>query len=128
HVLNRSSSMLLVRAITATAAALISFTASSLAQEWPNRSVRIISPFAAGGASDFVGNVIAENLSKRFKHSFLVENQAGRGGQIGSVGVARAAPDGYTFLLPSLVTHVFSPLVARSFNPVADFTNIAFVG
>jgi tripartite-type tricarboxylate transporter receptor subunit TctC len=120
--------MLWVRAITATAGALISLTASSLAQDWRNRSVRIVSPFAAGGASDFVGNVIAENLSERFNHPFLVENQAGRGGQLGSVAVARAAPDGYTFLLPSLITHVFSPLVARSFNPVADFTNIAFIG
>jgi tripartite-type tricarboxylate transporter receptor subunit TctC len=114
-----------VRAITAATAPLIFLTAPSLAQDWPSRSVRIVSPFAAGSASDVLGNVIAENLSKRFNHRFLVENQAGRGGQIGSVAVARAAPDGYTFLLPSLATHVFSPLVARSFNPVADFTNIA---
>lgn len=120
--------MLLVRAIAAAAAALISLTALSFAQDWPNRSVRIVSPFAAGSASDIVGNVIAENLSKRFNHRFLVENEGGRGGQIGSVAVARAAPDGYTFLLPSLASHVFSPLASRSFNPVADFTNIAFIG
>ena len=117
-----------VRVIIATTAALIFLTVPSLAQDWPSRSVRIVSPFAAGGASDVLGNVIAENLSKRFNHRFLVENLAGRGGQIGSVAVARAAPDGYTFLLPSLSSHVFSPLVARSFNPVTDFTNIAFIG
>ena len=116
------------RLIVATTAALIFLTVPSLAQDWPSRSVRIVSPFAAGGASDVLGNVIAENLSKRFNHRFIVENLAGRGGQIGSVAVARAAPDGYTFLLPSLSSHVFSPLVARSFNPVADFTNIAFIG
>src|SRR5262245_5365441 len=80
------------------------------AQDWPTRSVRIVSPFAAGSASDVVGNVIAEGLSKQFNQRFLVENQAGRGGQVGSVAVARAAPDGYTFLLPSLASHVFSPL------------------
>jgi tripartite-type tricarboxylate transporter receptor subunit TctC len=119
---------MLVRAITAIAAALISLTVSSLAQDWPSRSVRIVSPYAAGGASEIVGNVIAESLSKRFNHRFLVENEAGRSGQIGSLAVARAAPDGYTFLLPSLTTHVFSPLIARSFNPVADFTNVAFIG
>jgi len=117
-----------IRAIAATTAALIFLTAPLLAQDWPSRSVRIVSPFAAGGASDNLGNVIAENLSKQFNQRFLVENQAGRGGQIGSVAVARAVPDGYTFLLPSLASHVFSPLVARSFNPVADFTNIAFIG
>jgi tripartite-type tricarboxylate transporter receptor subunit TctC len=116
------------RLIVATTAALIFLTVPSPAQDWPSRSVRIVSPFAAGGASDVLGNVIAENLSKRFNHRFIVENLAGRGGQIGSVAVARAAPDGYTFLLPSLSSHVFSPLVARSFNPVADFTNIAFIG
>ncbi len=117
-----------VRAITATTAALIFLTAPSLAQDWPSRSVRIVSPFAAGAASDVVGNVIAESLSKRFNHRFLVENQPGRGGQIGSVAVARAAPDGHTFLLPSLASHILSPLAAKSFNPVADFTNIAFIG
>jgi tripartite-type tricarboxylate transporter receptor subunit TctC len=109
-------------------AALLMPCASTQAQDWPTRSVRIISPFAAGSASDVVGNIVAEGLSKQFNQRFLVENQAGRGGQIGSVAVARAAPDGYTFLLPSLASHVFSPLVARSFNPVADFTNVALIG
>ena len=99
-----------VRAIISTTVALIFLTAPSLAQDWPSRSVRIVSPFAAGGASDVLGNVIAKNLSKRFNHRFLLENQPGRGGQLGSVAVARAAPDGYTFLLPSLASHVFSPL------------------
>src|SRR5436189_6346327 len=81
HVLNRSASMLCrIRAITASTAALLLLAAPSLGQEWPSRSVRIVSPFAAGGASDVLGNVIAENLSKRFNHRFLVENQAGRGG------------------------------------------------
>src|SRR5262245_52483843 len=103
----RSRFMLWIRAIAATAAALISLSTSSLAQDWPNRSVRIVSPFAAGGGSEMVGNIITENLSKRFNQPFVLENQPGRGGQIGSVAVARAAPDGYTFLLPSLATHVF---------------------
>jgi len=111
----------------ATAAGLIFLTGASLAQDGP------IVPCASCrrsrfAASDIVGNVVAENLTRRFNHCFLVENQAGRGGQIASVAVARAAPGGYTFLLPSLATRVFSPLVARSFNPVADFTNIAFIG
>src|SRR5262245_35273273 len=119
--------MLWIRAIAATAAALMSLTASSLAQDWPNRSVRIVSPYAAGGASDVVGNIVAEGLSKRFNQRFLVENQPGRGGQIGSVAVARPAPNGHTFLLPGLASHVLWPLGARSFNPVADFTNIAFI-
>jgi tripartite-type tricarboxylate transporter receptor subunit TctC len=98
------------------------------AQGWPTRSVRIVSPFAAGGASDLVANVIAEHLGRQFNQRFMVENQAGGGGLTGSVAVTRAAPDGYTFLLPSLASHVFSPLVARRFNPVTDFTNIAFIG
>lgn len=120
--------MLWIRAITATVAALISLTASSLAQDWPNRSVRIVSPFAPGGASDVVGQIITQSLNKRFDRRFVLENQGGRAGQIGSLAVARAVPDGSTFLLPSLASHVISPLVARSFNPVADFTNVAFIG
>src|SRR3954453_8492547 len=108
--LSRSAAMLCrVRGITATTAALIFLMAPSLAQDWPSRSVRIVSPFAPGGASDVFANVITQHLSEQFNRRFLVENQAGRGGQIGSVAVARAAPDGYTFLLSSLSTHVFSP-------------------
>jgi len=120
--------MVWIRVIAATAAALISLAASSLAQDWPNRSVRIVAPYAAGGASDVVGTIITENLNKRFNDRFRLDNQPGRGGLTGSVAVARAAPDGYTFLLSSLSTHVFSPLAARSYNPVTDFTNVAFIG
>src|SRR5262245_22681426 len=81
-----------ILAITATTAALIPLTASSLAQDWPNRTVRIVSPYAAGGASDVVGNIIAEKLGQHFNQRFVVDNQPGRGGQIGSMAVARAAP------------------------------------
>ena len=88
----------------------------------------MVSPFAAGGASDFVGNIIAENLSQRFKQRFFLENRPGGGGHVGAIAVARAAPDGYTFLLSGLATHVLSALVGRSFNPVTDFTNVAFIG
>ena len=73
--------------------------ASSQAQtatDYPNRPVKIIVPFPAGGTSDIMGRLIAEGLSKQLKQPFVVDNKAGAGGAIGSDQVAKAAPDGYT--------------------------------
>jgi tripartite-type tricarboxylate transporter receptor subunit TctC len=118
----------LVRSLACGCVASAVLVGAATAQDWPTRAVRIVSPFATGGASDIVGNIIAEHLGEQFKQRFVVENQAGRGGLTGSLAVTRAAPDGYTFLLPSMASHVFGPLVSRSFNPVTDFTNVALIG
>src|SRR5215813_5023565 len=72
---------------------------------WPNRSVRIVSPFAVCSLR-YRWECRCREPHQTVQPSLLVENQAGRGGQIASVAVARAAPDGYTFLLPSLATHL----------------------
>jgi len=99
------------------------------AQDWPRKSVRIVSPFAAGGSSDTMARIVAENLSQRLHQQFYVENRGGAGGLIGSAAVANSPPDGYTFLISSIGTHVIAP--ATSANPGYDpisFTHVAFVG
>src|SRR3981081_63470 len=89
--------------------------APASAQDWPRKPVRIVSPFAAGGSSDTMGRIVAENLSQRMGQQFYIENRGGAGGLIGSAAVANAPPDGGTFLISSIGTHVIAP--ATSANP-----------
>lgn len=87
---------------TAIAAALVATgfaaTAPALAQSgnWPNKPVRIVVPFPAGGSTDLVARFIAQGLTEKFGQQFIVDNRAGAGGNIGTDQVAKAAPDGYT--------------------------------
>ena len=69
--------------------------ASAQAQNWPNRPVKIIAPFAAGGAADTLGRIIAEQLSTAFRQQFFIENRGGAGGIVGAAAGAAAEPDGY---------------------------------
>jgi tripartite-type tricarboxylate transporter receptor subunit TctC len=104
--------------------------APAAAQGWPTHPVRIVSPFAPGGSSDTMGRLIAEQLGARLHQQFYVENRGGAGGLIGSAVVANAAPDGYTFLISSIGTHVIAPLTSANpgYDPIASFTHVAFVG
>ena len=99
------------------------------AQDYPSRTVRIIVPFAAGGAVDVVARYMAEVLSKDLKQDVIVENRAGASGNIGAGAVQQAAADGYTFMI-SASTFVVNPIVAVEpprFDPIKDFTQIALV-
>ena len=100
------------------------------AQDWPRKPVRIVSPFAAGGSSDTMGRIVAENLSQRMHQQFYIENRGGAGGLIGSAAVANALPDGTTFLISSIGTHVIAPATSANpgYDPIASFTHVAFVG
>src|SRR5882672_6691326 len=100
------------------------------AQDWPNRPVKVVVPFAAAGTTDRMGRLIAEELSKTFKQPFYVENRAGGGGVIGALPVARADPDGYTLMIGGYGPHIFAPATTPNlgFDPLADFTHIAMIG
>ena len=76
--------------------ALLALATSAMAQEWPQRPVRIIAPFAAASTPDTFARVLAEGLRKRFNQPVIVENKPGAGGMVGTDAVAKAAPDGYT--------------------------------
>jgi tripartite-type tricarboxylate transporter receptor subunit TctC len=104
--------------------------AAADAQDWPRKPVRIVSPFAAGGSSDTMGRIVAENLSQRMGQQFYVENRGGAGGLIGSAAVANAPPDGSTFLISSIATHVIAPATSANpgYDPIKSFTHVAFVG
>jgi tripartite-type tricarboxylate transporter receptor subunit TctC len=111
-------------------AVLLALCIPAAAQDWPLKPVRIVSPFAAGGSSDTVGRIIGESLSEKFGQQFVLENRGGAGGLIGTREVASATPDGYTFLISSIGTHVIAPLTSTKagYDPVMGFTNVAYVG
>ena len=71
------------------------------AQTWPDRPVKIIVPFPAGGGADTVARLLADRLGNSFGQRFIVENRAGAGGMLGADAVAKSASDGYTLLVSS---------------------------
>lgn len=98
------------------------------AQEYPNKTVKIIAPVQPGGGVDLVARTVAEQLGKALGQSFVVENVSGGGGVIASQQVARAPADGYTLMLGYVATHGTVPAVRKvPYDAVKDFSPIAMV-
>ena len=99
------------------------------AQDWPAKPVRVVVPFAAGGTTDITARVIAEQLTQGLKQSFIVENRGGAGGNIGATEVARAAPDGYTFLMGTPGTQAINQFLypKMPYDTLKDFAPVSFV-
>src|SRR5215468_2168340 len=104
--------------------ALFSLTGAN-AQDFPNRPVRIVIPYSPGSVADVFARIIAQNMQEQWKGSIVVESKSGANGSIAAEEVARAAPDGYTWLL---VTTFFtaSPALANNlrWDPVRDFAAV----
>jgi tripartite-type tricarboxylate transporter receptor subunit TctC len=111
------------------AAALLAAALPSLAQNWPNKTVRIVVPFPAGGPTDVLTRVLAEKLSTQMGQPVVVENKPGAGGSLGADVVAKSAPDGYTLVMATTSTHSIGPYMGKlAYDPVKDFTPIVWVG
>jgi tripartite-type tricarboxylate transporter receptor subunit TctC len=97
--------------------------------QYPSHPVRMIVPFAVGGASDTTARIVAARLSERLNQQIVVDNRTGAGGIIGTDAAAKSAPDGYTLLLGSASEIVMLPAVTAKlpFDPVRDFAPIAMV-
>jgi tripartite-type tricarboxylate transporter receptor subunit TctC len=102
----------------------------ALAQTYPNKPIRLVVPFPAGGATDIFGRAVSQKLGEKLGTNVVVDNKPGAGGSIGSDIVAKAPADGYTLLLATSSTHSIGPsLGARlPYDAVADFTPIGHVG
>ena len=105
------------------------FCGSAQAQSYPSRPVRIIVGFAAGGPSDIVARIVAQQLTDRLGRSVVVENRPGATGMIGAEVVAKAPPDGHALYLASQTTHAVAPyMYAKApYDPIRDFTTVSLV-
>jgi tripartite-type tricarboxylate transporter receptor subunit TctC len=116
--------------LTFAALAASALVGSASAQTYPDRTITMVVPFAAGGSTDLVARILAQKLTEQLGQSVVVENRAGAGGNIGAAAVAKATPDGYTLLYGTISTHTLNPLMAKksAYDPVKDFEPIALVG
>ena len=101
---------------------------SGWAQGYPNRPVRLVVPFSAGGPADALGRVLADQLNKIWAQPVIIENRGGAGGNLGAEVVARSAPDGYTLLL-NASSHVINASLHEKlpYDPIKDFTPVSEV-
>jgi tripartite-type tricarboxylate transporter receptor subunit TctC len=110
----------------AAACAVLLAVASAQAQPYPSRPITVVVPFPAGGPSDVVARIVAENMGKVLGQTMVIENVGGAGGTIGSARVASAAPDGYTLLAGSMGSHVAAPVLTPNvkYDSLRDFDPI----
>ena len=111
------------------AGAALCLTNPAVAQSWPQRPVTIVVPQPAGNSPDVLCRVIADKLSRALGQQFVVENKAGAANLVGTQAVARAAPDGYTFLFATSAALVTNPYTFKklAYDPIKDFTPVAMV-
>jgi hypothetical protein len=103
-------------------------TTPALAQAWPEKTVTIVVPTAAGGANDAMARIIAQGMSARLGKPVVVDNKAGANGAIAAEFVARAPADGYTIMFGYIATHGINPALQKlKYDPVADFEPIGMV-
>ena len=103
---------------------------SSWAQAtWPNKAVRIVVPFAAGGTTDILARALAPEFARTFGQPFVVDNKPGAGGNSGAAEVAKAAPDGYTLLMGTVGTHAINPALypKMPYDHQRDFAPVTLV-
>ncbi len=114
------------------AVALLCMAASSasLAQGYPNKPIRLIVPFPAGGATDLFARTLGQKMGEKLGTQLIIDNKPGAGGAIGSDQAAKAPADGYTLLLATTSTHSIGPAVVPKlpYDTVRDFTPIGHVG
>src|SRR6478672_6331996 len=109
-------------------AALVQAPTSASAQAYPDRSVRIIIAFAAGGTIDTLGRIVAQKLSEAWGQNVVIENRPGAGGNIGAQAAAQSAPDGTTLHLSGqamAVNVTLAPL--KGFDPARDFEPVIWI-
>jgi tripartite-type tricarboxylate transporter receptor subunit TctC len=112
-----------------TALTLLVFSGAAQAQPYPNKSVTIVVPFAAGGATDILARVVGQHLGEVLGQPVVVDNKPGAGGNIGGAFLVKSAPDGYTLYMGAVGTQTINPFLYKkmSFDPIKDMAAISRV-
>src|SRR5262245_8187494 len=109
-------------------AATLMTSGTARAEDWPTRPITLVVPYAAGGPTDAVGRLFAQQMGETLRNPIVVENVGGAGGMIGASRVAQAAPDGYQVLFVGSAMTYSQLLYAKPlFNSVADFAPVALL-
>ena len=118
------------RTVPYAAAALLALGAVPAIAAYPDKPIRIVVTFAAGGASDIVARTISEPLAKALGQPVIVDNKPGAGGTLGGLDVMRAAPDGYTLMLSNSTPLSIGPFTVpkQPYDPVKQFSHVALLG
>jgi tripartite-type tricarboxylate transporter receptor subunit TctC len=113
----------------AAAAGLVAFTNVAAAQDWPTRPITLIVPFSAGGGVDVSARIQAQRMSELLGQTIIVENVAAAAGMAGGQRVAKAAPDGYTFLIGNSGTHAYNQSLYKKplYNAATDFQPVGLM-
>lgn len=119
-----------LKALAATAGMALLLGAPAAQADYPERPVKIVVPYNAGGGTDVLSRAVATGISKILKANMVVENRPGASGMIGSDAVARSAPDGYTLVMTAADTHTINPHVYPkiTYDAQKDFAPVAQVG
>jgi len=125
--LNRHQFLAALHTLGAILVALIAPLGSAIAQEYPDKPVRLIVPFPPGGGADILARTVAPRLAQALGKPIVVENKPGAGGNVGAEYVAKAAPDGYTLLYGTNGTHGINASLYRNlrFDPAKDFIPVS---
>ncbi len=122
--IDRRTAIRMLGALAAAPCALPLFAQTA----YPDKPVKIIAPVQPGGGVDLVARTVGDRLGRALGQSFIVDNQSGGGGIVGSLATARAAPDGYTLMLAYVGTHGTNPAVRKlPYDAIKDFTPVAMV-
>jgi len=126
---SQSNRRLALIAIAHTAIIFVANPVFAQTTAWPTKPVKIVVPFAPGGTTDILARAVAPELSKAFGQTFVVENRAGAGGNVGSDIVAKSPADGYTLLMGTVGTHAINKSLYSKmpYDPQKDFSPITLV-
>ena len=121
--------MSLILRLAAAIGVLLTSAGLAAAEDWPTRPVTMVVPFTAGGPADAVGRLVASRLSEVLGQEVIVENVGGGGGMLGGARVARAAPDGYQFVLGNMGTHAANQTLYKTplYNAASDFAPVTLI-
>ena len=115
--------------IRCAAVALFALLTNAQAQTYPNKPIRLVVPFPAGGPTDILGRAIGAKLSEALGQPVVIDNRGGAGGGLGADSVAKSAPDGHTILLGTTGTHTINPNLYSKlpYDPIKDFVAVTLV-
>jgi tripartite-type tricarboxylate transporter receptor subunit TctC len=119
-----------VRLIPALAAGFLLAIAPAAAQDYPNRPIALVVPYAAGGGNDVMARIVADKMSRTLGQQVVVENRPGAGGSVATRQVAKAAPDGYTLVIGGTGTLAVNPTLYANvgYDPRKDFAPVGLIG